>query len=464
MTDYIRDIPDFKGKKVLVMGLGLFSGGLAVTRFLVARGANVTVTDVKSAEQLHRPLAELAGLPVTFRLGLHDAADFASAELVVVSPAVPQGSEYLDIARRHNVPLETEMNLFFKLCGAPIVGVTGSNGKSTTAALTAALLDTTRTVHLGGNIGRSLLPEVDGLQHDDVVVLELSSFQLEDMASIGASPHVAVVTNLSPNHLDRHGTVEAYYAAKKNILRFQKAGDYAVLNADDAELRRWSETVAGKRLWFSTEGPVEEGAWLAGGVLTARVGSKVVKVCDASEIPLPGEHNVANVLCAVAAAGIFEIDGERMRKAIRAFTALEHRLELVRSVKGIRFYNDSIATTPESAIKGVGSMEKPTVLIAGGYDKGIALDDFAAEIARDVSVTVLMGATADKLQELILRSSSGADIRRAASLQEAVRVAAEAAGESGAATVLLCPGCASYDMFENFADRGAQFKGAVNAL
>ncbi|MFN3467781.1 MAG: UDP-N-acetylmuramoyl-L-alanine--D-glutamate ligase, partial [Candidatus Brocadiales bacterium] len=292
-----------KGKKITVMGLGLFGGGAGLTRFLVAQGARVTVTDLKNATQLAPSLESIKGLPVELHLGGHREEDFKDVDMVVVNPAIPRDSTFLHIARENGVPLETEMNLFFKLCPATIVGITGSKGKSTTTALLAAMLQhSQRRVWLGGNIGMgySLLEMLKGMGAEDLVVLELSSFQLEDLNHTKKSPHVAVVTNLAPNHLDRHKDMDSYVEAKKAIFRHQTAEDYVILNQDDPRLREWARETTSKTLWYGVgveysqpllkHGPTP-GAFLEGDSAILKINSKEEKI-DLSGRRLPGRHNL----------------------------------------------------------------------------------------------------------------------------------------------------------------------------
>ena len=278
------------------MGLGLFGGGVGAARYLASSGARVTVTDTKPAESLQPSIKALEGLPITYHLGGHQAADFTEADLVVVNPAVDKAkSEFVAMARRARVKITSEMNLFLSACPAPALGITGSNGKSTTTALVGEMLRRHRPTHVGGNIGRSLLEELPSLTPDRTVVLELSSFQLEDLGLLQKSPRVAVVTNISRNHLDRHGTMRAYIAAKKNIIRFQGPGDTAVLNADDRSLVRWEQLARarGSRVvWFSACGPVPEGVWAEGTTLVFRFDGREDRLDLAGRITLLGRHNL----------------------------------------------------------------------------------------------------------------------------------------------------------------------------
>ena len=460
-----------KNKKITIMGLGLFGGGAGLARFLVHRGARLIVTDLKTEAQLASSLTTLDGLPLEFHLGGHRETDFKDVDMVMVNPAVPKDSKFLQIARENNVPLETEMNLFFKMCRAAILGVTGTKGKSTTTALIGEMLRCRgRKVWVGGNIGLgySLLERVDEIGPDDLVVLELSSFQLEDLRKLKMSPHVCIVTNVAPNHLDRHGTYAEYMEAKKNVIRFQNPGDYCILNLDDQELRKWPRETKAKVFWFSTRDAIKRGTFLENGNVHMRLGEggpgEVIVSC-LPDVKLPGAHNVANILAASCAAFLMGARREHIDKALRGFSGLEHRLEFVCDRDGVHYYNDSIATTAESAIAGLRSFKGPLVLIAGGYDKGTPFDGFAEECAKHTKCVILIGKTAQKIGELIATAKGGRDtpqILFASSLEEAVRSAVNVSQRGD--TVLLSPACASYDMFVNFEDRGRQFKSLVKGL
>jgi UDP-N-acetylmuramoylalanine--D-glutamate ligase len=511
-------LTDLKGKRITVMGLGLFGGGTGLTRFLVSHGARVTVTDLKNASQLAPSLEALNGLPVELHLGGHREQDFKGVDMVVVNPAIPKDSRFLNIAQEAGVLLETEMNLFFKWCPAPIVGITGSKGKSTTTALTAAMLSnvacelvshdykrTFKKVWLGGNIGLgySLLEKVEEMGTEDLVVLELSSFQLEDLDKIQKSPHIAVVTNVTPNHLDRHKDMDSYVEAKKTIIRHQTPGDYAILNWDKPLLREWAKETKSRVLWYSLgrDGSSHSGAFLEGQEAVLRIDSREERL-RLSGLRLPGRHNLENVLAASSAAFVLGVNAKTIEKALESFSGLEHRLEFVAEINGVKYYNDSIATTPESAIAGLktfsgdtpqayshkdGSTTRRLVLIAGGYDKKLPLDTFAQECAQRCKVVLLLGETAPTLIKLINRFKVGAychtplsaidqpctrtvqdqngsetEVFHVPSLTEAVRLASQKASPGD--IVLLSPACASYDMFENFQERGKQFKALVMAL
>lgn len=501
---------DFTGKRVTVLGLGVLSGGVASARYFAARGADVTVTDLQPAETLRKSIDALSPWSVRYVLGEHRGEDITGADLVVVGPAVRDDSPFLRLARDRGVPLTTETNLVFETCRRPITGITGSNGKTTTTRLIGALYRAVDpAVVVGGNIGRSVLNELANLNERDggrgaaeeadvvgagdvgvagdlgaaatgedgpgaatgesPVVLELSSFQLHRLAWIRRSPAVAVVTNLSPNHLDWHGTFDAYERAKQHILHYQSPDDVAVLNADDGRLRKWADLCPGRVAWFSLEGSVETGCFVRDGQVVFRDASGERAICPVDSLRLPGPHNRANLLAAVTAACLGGIPPDIIRSTVEAFRGVEHRLEEVAVIDGVGYYNDSACTTPASTVTALRAFDMPVVLIAGGYDKRTPFDLMAGEAVRRARAVVLIGATASAIETAIGKvcaaDSAGAEspvVARAETLEDAVRQSAGLARPGN--VVVLSPGCASYDMFTNFEERGRRFKQAVAAL
>jgi len=458
---------DDRPERVTIMGLGLFGGGLGAAQYFARLGSRVTVTDLKPEQELRQSLEKLsdpacteAVQPVVLHLGGHVESDFTEADLVVVSPAVPRSSRYIALARDAGVPLATEISLFFQRCPAPVVGITGSNGKTTTTGLAGAMLAAgERRSHVGGNIGGSLLGDVGSIAPDDVVVLELSSFQLEWLDELGASPQVAVVTNLCANHLDRHGTMEAYIEAKKAIVRHQDSTCTAVLNADDLRLREWERDVRGRCLWTTTAGEPEQGAFVRDGRIIVRCGGREMAVGPVSALRLPGDHNLHNALAAAAACAAVGCPPEAISAGIERFEAMPHRLEFVGRRRGISFYNDSKATTPEAAIAALDTFDRPVVLIAGGYDKHVPLDLLARKIASSTREAILIGDTAPAIAGHLDALGGGARYRLADTLAAALEAAIAEARPGD--VVLLSPACPSYDMFPNYEVRGEQFRKLV---
>jgi UDP-N-acetylmuramoylalanine--D-glutamate ligase len=452
----------FNGKTVLVMGLGRFGGGVDVAKFAYNTGGKVTITDLATEQQLSESIEKLKEFPdIEYHLGSHDPADFKQADVIVVNPAVPPDNQYLQLARRHRKLITSQISIFFQLCPAITIGITGANGKSTTAALTAHLIRETRdrNVWLSGNIGNEpLLTIADQIRSDDLVVLELSSFQIEQLAQIRKAPHIALLTNLTPNHLDRYGTFANYCAAKENIFKFQKLDRtppaVSVFNAEDEIAAKWFEKY--KRdsgricVKFSVDDVSEE-------------------IRD--NFPLPGRANLSNLAAALCIARHFGIEDYRIKKSLPAFKPLPHRLEFVAEINGVKWYNDSKATTPQSAITAIEAFEQPArcdavaprrvIIIAGGYDKNIPFDEFGRKITEKAKAAILLGQTAKSIAKAIEEhKSTSAQVHKlkvkfAGSLEKAVRLACGLA-KSGD-VVLLSPACASYDMFDNYEQRGNEF-------
>lgn len=424
-------------KAVTVVGLGRFGGGIGVTRWLCQQGARVTVSDKASADQLAESVAALKGLDLTLHLGGHREADFLGADLLVVNPAVPKDMPLLRAAVAVGIPCTTEINLFLERCPARVVGITGSVGKSTTTAMAGAILAKAFPTHVGGNIGKSLLDELPAIAPDHLVVLELSSFQLADLPTIGLSPHVAVVTNLWPNHLDRHGTLEAYAAAKKNVFRFQGPSGVLVLNADDPALAAWAAEAPGRVEFFRTA---------------------AVPPQDRFALMVPGEHNQADAQAAWAAAAAMGATREQAADALRQFAGLPHRLQFVAEKRGVRYYNDSKCTTPGGAVVALNAFEpRRTIIIVGGSDKGAPFDDLGAALAARAKAVIGIGDTREKILAATLACRRGDSplIERADDLSAAVQIAEKLASPGD--VVLLSPACASYDMFTNYEERGGIF-------
>lgn len=445
------------GRRVLVMGLGLFGGGAGAVRFLCRERARVTVTDLRPADALRESLRTLESLPVAYRLGGHEASDFRAADLVVANPAVPRSSPFLKAAEQRGIPVTTEICLFAERCRAQVVGITGTSGKTTTASLAAEMMrrKSPRTL-VGGNIGGSLLERLEEITADMHVVLELSSFQLERLTELNWSPETAVITNFAPNHLDMHGSLEAYRRAKRQIIAHQDESDVEVLNGDDPEVRQWRGR--GRRVVFGTQRTSDCDVYLEDGEIRHRIGQSEEAVCTAGSVALPGRHNLANALAACGAAlcnGVTETD---IADVLRGFRGVPHRMERVAVIEGVTYYNDSIATSPDRTLVALSALPPGVVLIAGGYDKGLSYRVLGQYIGRRVSHLILTGDTADAIAASV-PSGSPTRISRVDSLDDAVFAASRMAGTGG--TVLFSPASASYDCFRNYVERGDRFKTLV---
>ena len=445
---------NLKGQRVTVMGLGLFGGGVGAVRFLVREGAVVTVTDLRPKKDLRASVCALNGLPIAFKLGGHEEADFRNADLIVANPAVPRSSRYLKIAESAGVPITSEICLFVERCPAPIIGVTGSSGKTTTTSLLGEMLKRkNKRTRIGGNIGGSLLDELDMLYADVPVVLELSSFQLDRLGDLPWSPHIAVITNFAPNHIDVHGSLQAYRKAKQQIVTHQTKSDWTIVNGEDAEVSRWAGT--GQRVVFAVEG--EGDVFVREGKIQHAIGGETRTVCSVDTIFLRGRHNLSNALSATGAAIVSGVSEKDIADVLQTFQGVPHRLEQVAEVNGVLYVNDSIATSPDRTRTALMAFDKPIVLIAGGYDKGIAFDDLGVAIEEKVAHLIVMGETGDAIA-----AKGKTNIHRVENLEEAMGCATGLAQAGD--VVLLSPASASYDQFRNFEERGDQFREWVKKL
>jgi UDP-N-acetylmuramoylalanine--D-glutamate ligase len=441
---------------------------MALVRYLAAQGANVVASDIKPAEAMKQASQGLGKVPVRLVFGGHPPELLDGADLLCLSGGVPADLPLAQQARERSIPLSNDSQVFLEACPAPTIGITGSAGKTTTTALVGRMADlalqgTGRKAWVGGNIGRPLLEELEVIAPDDLVVLELSSFQLELMT---ASPSVAAVLNLTPNHLDRHKTMQAYTEAKSQILIHQRPGAVAVLGRDDPGAWALRKLVRGGLVTFGWEKPADgDGTFVAGGAIRLRHNGQERPLCALSAIRLRGDHNVLNVAaaCAIAAAARLKLDA--LEEAIRTFEAVPHRLEFVRAVRGADWYNDSIATAPERTLAAIRAFGEPLILLAGGRDKDLPWADLCDVISRRVDHLVLFGEAGPKVLRALQPFGYRArpytiDLRPR--LQEAVEVAARHAQPGD--VVLLSPGGTSFDEFVDFEERGERFKAWVGAL
>lgn len=459
----VYEMGEYRGQKFSIIGLG--REGMALARFLAQRGATVTVSDLKTREELAEKVERLSGLPIHFELASHPPR-LLDADLIYVSPGVPQDIPLLVEARKRGIPISSETGLFFSLCPAPIIGITGSSGKTTTVTLVGQIVERAgREIWVGGNIGSPLIEFVEEIKPEAMVVTELSSFQLENLDQ---SPYIACILNIAPNHLDRHKTMEAYRAAKLNILRYQGKEDYAILNRDDPGTHTLLPECRGRTLLFSRLEEIERGAFIQEGRIVVRWEGQEEEVCERGDIRLLGDHNLENVLAACAISTAAGAPIEAMAEVCTTFTGVEHRLELVREVAGISYYNDSIATSPERAIAALCSFDQPIVLLAGGRGKGLSYEELARLIVEKVRYLILFGEEARAIEEAVREAQEKAGglkspfIKGVHDLEEAVNLAAQV-GQRGD-VVLLSPACTSFDLYRDFAERGEHFKDLVRKL
>ncbi len=447
---------DLSGKSVLVFGAGV--SGFSAAKTLLEQQAMVTLADGKERGDLKHAegLAELVG-KVELALGRQDEALLAGKDLLILSPGISINHVLPQAALRLQIPVWGEVELAGRLCKAPIAAVTGTNGKTTTTTLLGEMMKTKYAeVVIGGNIGVGLAQAVSQVSSQGYVVAEISSFQLEAAGTF--QPHIAVILNLTPDHIDRHGSFAGYGAVKEQIFANQQPQDYLVLNHDDENVRDMANRCHSQAFFFSRRAELESGAFVSGGSICLRWQGKSALVCRVDEMKLFGGHNVENALAACAAAFLAGVDPEQMAKVLRDFTGVEHRIEPVATLEGVRWYNDSKATNPESSIKALEAFDGHVVLIAGGRDKNTDLSEFADLIKAKADLLILIGEAAERF-ELAARAAGVEKIVRSASLADAVETARRLA--KSPQVVLLSPACASYDMFDNYEQRGEIFKQLV---
>lgn len=448
---------ELKGKRILVVGLG--KSGVASAIFLRSLGAQVTVSDVRSVEALAKELPDLLDAGVMVEAGGHGLLTFRRQDWIVVSPGVPLNTPELAQARSFGTPVIGELELAARYLRGKVLAITGSNGKTTTTALCGEIFRASGLpAQVGGNIGIPVISQVAASREDGWSILEVSSFQLE--TTVEFRPSIAVILNITPDHLDRHGSMENYVAAKERIFANQTSEDALILNAEDTETQRAASRAKSRIFWFSNRRPVRQGTFIHQNAIVWRAAeaSSVEPVVPVDEIALKGEHNVENVLAAVCAAKLAGISAEVIRKAVREFRAVEHRLEFVTRIGGVDFYNDSKATNVDATLKAIASFPGGIHLILGGKDKGSDYTLLQPLLRERVRAVYTIGAAAEKIERQI---GEAVPVVRCQTLARAVEQAATHA-RSGE-VVLLAPACSSFDQFENYEDRGNRFKQIVLA-
>jgi UDP-N-acetylmuramoylalanine--D-glutamate ligase len=439
----------FKNKNVVVMGLGLHGGGVGVVKFLAKQGTQVLVTDLKTKKELKESIAKLRKYKVKYILGRHRIGDFKNADLIIKNPGVPKESKYLQIARKNSVPIETDIGLFFELCPSKkIIGVTGTKGKSTVATLIAKLLATKYHVVLAGNIRTSALEVLPKISKNTIVVLELSSWQLEDLEDHKKNPWIAVITNIMQDHLNRYRGIKDYIEAKKLIFKFQKVDDYLILNREDKIVRKFSKPAcrrgrkAKSKIIFYSKNQTK----------------KYIKY-----IKIIGEHNLSNISATIATAKILKIKDKNIKKALKNFKGIEGRIEFIKEVGGVKYYNDTTATTPDATIAALNSFpeKQNIILIGGGTDKNLNFKELAKLIFKKVKLLILLPGTAtQKLKKEIAKFP--VQLIEVKDMRDAIKKAKKQAEKGDA--VLLSPGCASFGLFQHEFDRGKQFQKCIKNL
>ncbi|MCL5004168.1 MAG: UDP-N-acetylmuramoyl-L-alanine--D-glutamate ligase [Patescibacteria group bacterium] len=465
-----------RNKKVVVFGLGV--EGFSTAKFLAENDVEFGIAEKKELSELPSEVREFVKKNKTpFKSGKTHTDKLENVSIIFRNPGIPLWNPKLQEAVKNGAEVSSQTKLFFELCPCPIIGVTGTKGKGTAATLIYEMLKASgRDVYLGGNIGQPPLEFINKLTKDSVVVLELSSFQLEDLTQ---SPHAAVVLMVTQEHLDSqspdspnyHRSLKGYLEAKKNLVRFQNADDLAVINYDFPASRVLSEDTKAKTYFFSTREKIEKGAFIEGEKLILKVNGLGQELCKKTDVFLCGEHNIQNILAASLASLLLGVGKETIINVIKSFKGLEHRLEFVREFKGVKYYNDSFSTTPETAIAAIKSFTEPEILILGGSEKGSDYGDLGRLVAQSLNIkaVILIGVTAPKIKEAIRRgltsSTTGLKFNLVEGLSSMKEIVEKASSLSKPGdVVVLSPACASFDMFKNYKDRGEQFKDEVNQL
>lgn len=446
-----------KNKNVLILGLGVT--GISAIKAVQKLGANIIVHDSKAEEDLHKVLNEIKDLPIEFHLGLEDM-DLVDIDLIIKSPGIPPYSAIVKKALEKNIEVITDIEFAYRLSQYKnFVAITGTNGKTTCTTLVGQIFkEAGLNTHIVGNIGTGILEKIVDEEEKDIFVIECSSFQLEHTSSFRG--RVGLITNITPDHLDWHGSFEEYKNAKLNMLKNQVENDYIVLNYDDPILRKLGEKIKSKTLWYSTKEELNQGIYIKDSSIVINL-SREEYLMPYKDLKMIGKHNLENALGCIGIAIAMGVDYDIIREVLSSFGGVEHRIEYVDEIKGIRFYNDSKGTNCDASIKAIEAVESPIILIAGGYDKGSSYDDFVKAFNGKVKELILLGQTKEKIKKAGLENGFQ-NINEVASIKEAVELSFKI-GEIGD-NVLLSPACASWDMYPSYEVRGKDFKDAVRNL
>ena len=461
----------FKNKRITVFGLGLNGGGVAVVKFLAKYGAKeIIVTDIKKRSELLSSIALLKSVKnVTYVLGQHRPEDFTRVDMVIANPGIAWTNEYIKLALKKNIPVEMDASIFFQLCSQPIIGVTGTKGKTTTSTLLAEILKVAGHHVVSVGIGQvPVLNALDDLKAKSVVVFELSSWRLSSLAYIKKSPHIAIFTNIFPDHFNYYKSMAGYMKDKKNIFAFQTKKDSLIINEDNEAVVEAASLCPAHMIGFSEHSEIKrDGVFVDGDTIISKVGQEQKTIMLLSDIKMRGAHNISNILAAIAGAMTYGVDIKTIRKAIMNFSGVEHRLEFVREKNGVKYYNDTAATVPEAACMALRSFVEPIVLIAGGNNKGLdftSLGEAIAQYAKDV--VFFKGEATEKIIKYLRKHLSESDSDTVytivESMEDAVRSASEKAEKGD--VVVLSPGATSFGLFRNEFDRGEQFRAVVKKL
>jgi len=449
---------EFQGKRVLVLGAGI--SGMSVSTILKRLGAEVTLSDSRSEERINKDFTLVRNAGVRLSLGDQDDKLLSNIDYVVLSPGISINTHIVDQAHKQGIVVMSEIEVAYRICSNPIVAVTGTNGKTTTTTLIGEMIKTSNPqVVVGGNIGQALSHEVFELDPSGIVVAELSSFQLE--GALNFRPHIAAILNVTPDHLDRHRTMDNYIGMKEKIFSKQTDEDYLILNYDDETVRNMAQKAASQVVFFSRSTILQQGISVIDGVINISWNGENVPICPIADMQLKGAHNVENALAACGAAFFTGVEANNMAKVLRNFRGVEHRIEPVATINGVAYFNDSKATNPESAIKALEAFSGNIILIAGGRDKKTNLNDFMVLIKKNVDHLILIGEAKTRFKDEAI-AHGVQSIHQAESMEEAVKLAHCLAKSHQ--VVLLSPACSSYDMFNNYEERGRAFKSLVKQL
>jgi len=449
---------EFANKKIVVLGAGI--SGISVARILQQLGASVVVSDAKPIEQFEQDFTELQASGVGLALGNQNEELLEGIDYLVVSPGISIYIPLVSAARKRGISVISEVEVAYRLSEAPMIAITGTNGKTTTTTMVGEMLKTTgRQIGVGGNIGAALSEQALEVKSDGFVVAEISSFQLEGVTRF--RPRIAVILNLTPDHLDRHRTMEVYQQMKEQVFSRQQASDYLVLNYDDIAVRGMAKRASGKVVYFSRQQLLDEGIYVENGKIRLNLDGKKTDICAVNDIKIKGGHNVENALAACAVAYIVGVRPDAITEVLKTFSGVEHRMEPVAEIAGVEYYNDSKATNPESSIKALEAFEGRIILIAGGRDKNTDLTEFMKLAKERVDHMILLGEAKQRFVEAAAQQGVK-NIHKVATFGEAVTLAHKLAQPPQ--VVVLSPACASYDMFNNYEERGKAFKNLVCRL
>lgn len=448
---------ELRDKKILILGLAI--SGVSTAKALSKLGAKITVTDMKSEEELAEQLLELKGIDIHYVLGSNDV-DLDKIDLIVKSPGIPLDIPIIKEAQKRGIEVVTDIELAYRITKNKFIAITGTNGKTTTTALTGELIKKAGfNCHVTGNIGIGILWEAVNAEYDDIFVIEASSFQLESTRYF--KPDISVITNITPDHLNWHKTFDNYVNAKKKVFINQKHSDYTILNYDDLLLREIGKEVKSHLIYFSVNNKLEKGVYIDDYKIVINDGINIINVMDYRELKIPGRHNLENALAVVSIGWAMGIDVKIIANSLREFEGVEHRIEFVDRISGVNFYNDSKGTNPDASIKAIEAIKEPIILIAGGMDKGSNFEEFIDSFNNKVKALVLLGETKEKIKDTAI-SKGFNNIYIVNSIEEAVIKSFQLAVPND--NVLLSPACASWDMFKSYEERGRLFKEAVKNL